>query len=195
VTDIVPPSSRARLRWRWLGAKGKRRESILALGRHSRQVLLLSAVTGVVTGAAVAGFDQLTGRVLVDRIFTGPLWLQAVGPLLGLLAGVLALRHLARGASPSTADEYIKNFHQRGQRLATQPVPGRVLASVTALGLGGPLGYEGPSVYLGAAVGSRLQARFSISFRRRTPRHCWSPVRQRVSQPSSKHRQPAPFSA
>src|SRR5262249_57004675 len=43
---------------------------------------------------------------------------------------------------------------------------GRLLASIATLGLGGAMGYEGPSVYLGAAVGSALQHRFSRFFSR-----------------------------
>jgi CIC family chloride channel protein len=137
-----------------------------ALGRRSRQVLLLAALTGLTTGLVVAGFDELTGTVLFDHVYGGPLWLQTVGPLAGLLLALVILRWLASGASPSTADEYIKNFHQHDQRLPLRPVPGRILASVATLGLGGPLGYEGPSIYLGAAIGSALQARFSRFFSR-----------------------------
>jgi CIC family chloride channel protein len=41
-----------------------------------------------------------------------------------------------------------------------------VVASVATLGLGGPLGYEGPSLYLGAAIGSGLEGRLSRLFTR-----------------------------
>jgi CIC family chloride channel protein len=89
-----------------------------------------------------------------------------VAPLIGLLAGAAALRWLAGGASPSTADEYVKNFHEPGRRLDVRPLPGRIAASIATLGLGGALGYEGPSIYMGAAIGSVLQARFSRMFSR-----------------------------
>jgi CIC family chloride channel protein len=39
-----------------------------------------------------------------------------------------------------------------------------MLASVATLGLGGALGYEGPSIYLGATIGTRMQARLSRFF-------------------------------
>src|SRR5204863_3380273 len=73
---------------------------------------------------------------------------------------------LAHGATPATADEYIRNFHEAGTRLDPRPVPGRMVASVATLGLGGAMGYEGPSIYLGAAIGSGLQRRFSRYFSR-----------------------------
>ncbi len=135
------------------------RQVLRALGHRSRQVLLLSAVTGLVTGAAVAGFDAVT-RHLLDRVLAAPLWFQVVAPLGGLLLAAAALRYLGAGASPSTADEYVSNFHQEDRRLPLRPVPARIVASVATLGLGGPLGYEGPSIYLGAAIGSGLQSRF-----------------------------------
>ena len=127
-------------------------------------MLLLAAVTGVLTGAAVAGFEELTGRVIFDRIASAPLWVQAAGPLAGLLLAAVALRFVARDPDPSTASEYIENFHETDRPLPLQPVLGRLLASVCTLGLGGPLGYEGPSLYMGAAIGSGLQSRLNRFF-------------------------------
>jgi CIC family chloride channel protein len=141
-------------------------DRLRTLGRQSQHVLLLSAVTGVLTGAAVAGFVQLTKKALFDRVAAGPLWLQAGAPLTGLILAAVFLRVVARSASPETTDEYIRNFHEEGRQLPGQPVAGRVLASVATLGLGGPLGYEGPSLYIGAAIGSGLQARLGRFFSR-----------------------------
>jgi CIC family chloride channel protein len=142
------------------------REQLWALGRRSRQALVLAAVTGVLTGAAVAGFDHLTATVIFGLVVNGPLWLQAGAPLAGLLLASAAMRLFAPGASRSTTDEYIKNFHDADRRLPLRPVAGRILASVATLGLGGPLGYEGPSLYMGAAIGSALQSRLSRFFSR-----------------------------
>lgn len=90
--------------------------------------------------------------------------MQAVGPLVGLAVAALALRYLAAGASPATADEYIKNFHEPRRPLDLRPVLGRIVAGVATLGSGGALGFEGPSLYLGAAVGSGLQRRWGRRF-------------------------------
>src|SRR5947209_1014052 len=86
--------------------------------------------------------------------------------MIRLILAALALRFLANGATPATSDEYIRNFHDRERRLDERPVVGRVLASVATLGLGGALGYEGPSIYLGAAIGSGIQRRLSRYFAR-----------------------------
>ena len=144
----------------------RHRDDVFALGRRTRQVVLFAALTGAVTGLGVAGFESATRRGLFDHLQRAPLAVQVLAPLVGLLVAALALRYVAGRATPATADEYIKNFHEPGVRLDLRPVPGRLLASIATLGLGGAMGYEGPSIYLGAAVGSALQRRFSRHFSR-----------------------------
>ena len=149
----------------WPGLRA-RREELVALGRRSRQVVLLSAATGLLTGAAVALFERITSGVVFERITHASVPVQAVAPLIGLLVAAAALRWLAGQASPATADEYIKNFHEHDRRLPLRPVTGRIIASMATLGFGGALGYEGPSIYMGASIGSALQHRLSRFFSR-----------------------------
>ncbi|MEO7557015.1 MAG: chloride channel protein [Acidimicrobiales bacterium] len=140
------------------------RQRLAALSRRSRQVLLLAGVTGVLTGLVVAGFDWLTADVLFERVRDLPLAARAAAPLLGLLLAAGFLRLDGRATTPGTADEYIRNFHDRSGRLALRQVPWKLFAAIATLGLGGPLGYEGPSVYAGAAIGSGLQQRLRRFF-------------------------------
>lgn len=144
----------------------RHRDDVFALGRRTRLVVLFAALTGAVTGLGVAGFESLTRAGLYDHLRRAPLGAQLAAPLVGLILAAVALRYAARGAGPTTADEYIRNFHQPGVRLGLRAVPGRLMASAATLGLGGAMGYEGPSIYLGAAVGSGLQRRFSRLFSR-----------------------------
>jgi CIC family chloride channel protein len=136
------------------------------LRHRERQAILLAIVTGAVTGLVVAGFDRLVRGQLFDRLLDAPLWLQAVGPALGLAVAAVLLRWPGRGASPATADEYIRSFHDPERGMALEPVPARVAASAATLGSGAAMGFEGPSIYIGAAVGSWLQHRFSRFFAR-----------------------------
>ena len=144
----------------------RHRDGVFALGRRTRLVVLFAALTGAVTGLCVAGFESLTRTGLFDHLRRAPLAVQVGAPLVGLVLAAAALHYAAGRASPATADEYIHNFHQPGVRLGLRAVPGRLLASVATLGLGGAMGYEGPSIYIGAAVGSELQRRFSRLFSR-----------------------------
>ncbi|HEY4376320.1 MAG TPA: chloride channel protein, partial [Acidimicrobiales bacterium] len=135
-------------------------------GQRTRQMSVLAVVTGATTGLAVAGFDRLVGTDLFDRALHAPLWLQAGLPTVGLVIAALVLRTVGRGCSPSTADEYIRAFHDREGRLELRPIPARLLASAATLAAGGAMGFEGPSMYIGAGIGSWLQRRWSRAFSR-----------------------------
>jgi chloride channel protein, CIC family len=143
-----------------------RLERLLAFGRRPQQVLVMSVITGALTGGAVALFDWLVSDVIFSRVLRQSDWFKAVAPLIGLILAALALKFLAGSATPSTSDEYIRNFHDRHRRLDPRPVLGRIVASVATLGLGGAMGYEGPSIYIGVAIGSGIQRRFSRFFSR-----------------------------
>jgi len=145
---------------------GRHREQVYALGRHTRRVVLFAAVTGGLTGLGVAGFESITRQGLFDHLHDAPVALRLLAPLVGLALAALSLRFVAAGAGPATADEYIRNFHETGTRLSLRAMPGRLLASLATLGLGGAMGYEGPAIYLGAGIGSSLQRRFSRFFSR-----------------------------
>ncbi len=135
-------------------------ERLLALARGRHRQLGLAAVVGLLTGLAVAGFDWVVATHMLDRLERMPLAVQAIAPAVGLGLAALALRMLAGGASPATSDEYIRNYHEPGRSLELTPVVGRLVAAAATLGFGGAMGFEGPSMYLGASVGTRVQARF-----------------------------------
>jgi CIC family chloride channel protein len=148
----------------WGPASALRRQQLAEFSRRTRQVLLLAGATGAATGLLVAMFERLTGEALLPAVLDAPLALQAVIPGVGLVVAALLLRYGGRDASPATADEYIRAFHDSAGRLSLREVPARLAAAVATLGAGGPLGYEGPSLYGGAAVGSVLQRRASRLF-------------------------------
>lgn len=134
--------------------------------RRTQRTALLASVTGLVTGLGVAGFEWLAGSTLLTRVERAPLWMQLTLPGIGLVVTALALRWAAAGATPSTSEEYIRSFHERDRRLDLRPVLGRLMASAATLGSGAAMGFEGPAIYLGAAVGSGLQRRLSRWFSR-----------------------------
>jgi CIC family chloride channel protein len=114
----------------------------------------------------VAGFDRAVQGQLFERLLELPLWVQALAPAIGLTIAALILRWVGHGVSPSTADEYIKDFHDPEHRLDVSEAPSKLLASAATLGGGAAMGFEGPAIYLGAVIGSWLQHRFSRSFSR-----------------------------
>jgi chloride channel protein, CIC family len=134
---------------------------------HGTRTIVLSLLTGVLTGLGVAGFELVTARLLLDHLLSdAPAWLQVVAPAIGLTAAALSLRYLASRASPSTADEYVRSYHARAG-LSLRKIPGRIIAGVATLGLGGAMGFEGPSIYLGAGVGEAIGRRSKSPLARR----------------------------
>jgi len=137
-----------------------------ALDLRTQRTLGLAALTGALTGAGVAGFEWITYSQVFERLLERGIVVQAVALVVGLALAALALWFVGGRASPSTADEYISNFHDRSRPLALKPVVGRMLAGAATLGSGGSLGFEGPSLYLGAAVGTGIQHRWQRWFTR-----------------------------
>jgi CIC family chloride channel protein len=88
-----------------------------------------------------------------------------VAPAIALALASLCLRFGGRDVSASTSDEYIRTFHDSTGRLSLAALPYRMAASVATLGSGGPLGYEGPALYAGAAIGSTVQSRLRRFFK------------------------------
>src|SRR4051794_31074806 len=136
------------------------------IGTRLREASILAIVTGTVTGLAVALFDRAVRDETFDRILDAPLWVQAIAPAVGLTIAALILRWWGRGTTPSTADEYIRNFHDPEQRLDLSLAGPRLMASAATLGGGAAMGFEGPSIYMGAVAGSWLQRTFSRYFGR-----------------------------
>lgn len=136
------------------------------VGRRTRRAGLLAIITGMCTGLGVAGFDLLVAEGIFKRVLEQPLWVQAVLPGVGLLAALWILRGLTGSTSPSTTDEYIKAFHDPNGEFDQRPVPGRLLASIATLGTGSAMGFEGPAIYIGTAIGTRLQRRWGRMFSR-----------------------------
>jgi CIC family chloride channel protein len=155
---VGPNSAEGGLADRWRAWRARAVTAPASASRRRWNVIVLAALTGAGTGLAVTGFEQLTRRALFEHLHDLPRAAQAAAPLVGLVVAAAVLRWLGKGASPATADEYIHNFHE-AEPLPLEPAPARVLASVATLGLGGALGYEGPSLYMGAAIGSALHAR------------------------------------
>ena len=64
-----------------------RNEEFRNLVRRSREVVLLAAITGSITGLMVRFFEYVVVDISFDRIIQGPLWVGAVAPGVGLALG------------------------------------------------------------------------------------------------------------
>ncbi|MFV0525395.1 MAG: chloride channel protein [Acidimicrobiales bacterium] len=119
----------------------------------SSKVLLASAAVGLITGLLVSVFEYLTIEVVLHHVQKLPLAAQALAPVVGLVLAWLLLRTVGQGASNATSEEYVTQFHSRRPTYKLQQVPAKMLAGVATIGSGGALGLEGPSIYMGSAIG------------------------------------------
>jgi CIC family chloride channel protein len=130
------------------------------LARRSREAILLAAATGVLTGVGVALFERGVVDGMYGHLVELSPWLLAFLPLAGLTIAAASLRWAARRASPDSSDAYLQSFHDPANPIPLHEVPGKMLAAFATLGFGGSMGLEGPSLYLGASIGTLLQRRF-----------------------------------
>ena len=142
-----------------------RSEEFRDLVRRSREVVLLAAITGAITGLFVRFFEYVVAEVVLHWVLDGPVWVGAVAPGIGLMLSAILLHTLGNGASPATSDEYLRAFHDPEYPLRPRAFMGRMAAAVTTLGSGGAMGLEGPSLYGGSALGAMIQRRLPAAFR------------------------------
>ncbi len=142
-----------------------RTEEFRDLVTRSREVVLLAAITGALTGVVVRYFEYFVAEVLFHRVLDGDWRWGLVLPTVGLAASALILKTVGAGASPATSDEYLRSFHDPEYPLRWRALVGRVMAAVATLGTGGAMGLEGPSMYGGSALGTMIQRRLPASFR------------------------------
>lgn len=125
----------------------------LSPGRRAPRLLLGAVAVGASVGLLVAGFEQLTEKILLGELFSLPLWQQSLAPLVGLALSALILRYVGgKGTTSATSDDYVKAFHERTPKLALRELPAKLLAGASTIGLGGSVGLEGPSIYAGSSV-------------------------------------------
>ncbi|MEM9611805.1 MAG: chloride channel protein [Actinomycetota bacterium] len=123
------------------------------------KLLAASAGVGVAVGLLVALLEWIVIEVVLHAVLNWPLWIQVFAPLVGLLLAQAMLRVVRGGLSPATSEEYIRQFHARHPSFPIPEVAARLAAGVSTIGLGGAVGLEGPSIYLGGATGSSFYKR------------------------------------
>jgi CIC family chloride channel protein len=125
--------------------------------REEQIFLLLSLLIGALTGLAVVGFIVVTERLGIRLYPVGSAaWRRVLIPVVGSLAmGVLLYRYFpyARGSGvPQTKAA----LFARDGFISLRTVLGKFFCTAATLASGIPLGREGPSVQVGAGIGSVL---------------------------------------
>ncbi len=118
----------------------------------------------MLTGLAVAGFDVVVKDSL-EYVLDQRLAVVMVVPALGLVA-VAVLTKLWGDPDTATTDSYVRAYHLRGGRLPITASAWKLIGSALTLGSGNAFGFEGPSIMIGATVGSAVESRLPAERRR-----------------------------
>jgi len=151
MSESIPATNKSWLRT-WLS------DRIAELRQREGQIfLVLALVIGALTGLAVVAFILLTERMGM-RLYPvgGAPWRRLLFPVAGSLGiGYLLYRYFpnARGSGvPQTKAA----LYAREGRITLHTVLGKFFCTSATLASGIPLGREGPSVQIGAGIGSVL---------------------------------------
>ena len=141
-------NGRVALRERWSAGLHQREEQVF---------LLLSLLIGALTGLAVVAFIVLTERLGMRLYPVGSAaWRRVLIPVAGSLAmGFLLFRYFPNARGSGVPQTKAALFARDGF-ISLRTVLGKFFCTATTLASGIPLGREGPSVQVGAGIGSVL---------------------------------------
>src|ERR1700719_4480350 len=125
--------------------------------REDQVFLVLSLVIGALTGLAVVAFILLTERMGM-RLYPvgGAPWRRLLFPVVGSLGiGYLLYRYFPNARGSGVPQTKAALFAREG-RITLRTVLGKFFCTSATLASGIPLGREGPSVQVGAGIGSVL---------------------------------------
>jgi len=125
--------------------------------REEQIFLLLSLLIGALTGLAVVGFIVVTERLGMRLYPVGSAaWRRVLVPVVGSLTmGILLYRFFPNARGSGVPQTKAALFAGNGF-ISLRTVLGKFFCTATTLASGIPLGREGPSVQVGAGIGSVL---------------------------------------
>lgn len=144
------------MNWRWWKRSLLDRVAELRQ-RESHIFMALALVIGALTGLAVVAFILLTERMAM-RFYPpdGAQWRRLLLPVGGsLLVGYLLYRYFPNARGSGVPQTKAALFAREG-RITFRTVLGKFFCTSATLASGIPLGREGPSVQVGAGIGSVL---------------------------------------
>ena len=132
--------------------------------REHQVFLVLALVIGALTGLAVVAFILLTERMGM-RLYPvgGAPWRRLLFPVVGSLGiGYLLYRYFPNARGSGVPQTKAALFAREG-RITLRTVLGKFFCTSATLASGIPLGREGPSVQIGAGIGSVLGRSLGLS--------------------------------
>ena len=99
-------------------------------GRRVPRLVVGALAVGGITGLIVAGFEQVTEKVLLGQMHDFPIWVQAIAPVIGLVLSAFLLRYVGgKDATTGTSDRLCGGL--------PRPLPSHASASPSSQADGG----------------------------------------------------------
>ena len=135
--------------------------------RERTFVVVLSLLVGIFCGIAallLKWLIHLISHALTDNLaLTGGNWLYFLYPVVGVVVTALYVRYVVRDNISHGVTRVLYAISQNKSRLKGHNIYTSLLASSITIGFGGSVGAEGPIVFTGAAIGSKLGSAFRMS--------------------------------
>jgi len=128
------------------------------VGLSSRRLVLdvaTPAAIGAVAGACVAALMAGVEGKALDALGRLPGGWPALACLAALPLAVLAAKYVTRTLRPSTSELFISRYHADG-KIPIEQLPGRILAAIATVGLGGSQGFESACAMIGSSLSEAL---------------------------------------
>ncbi len=149
------------------GFAGRSRYAARKFSSEFQKWFLLAALLGAITGYGIAGMTIVAGQLALGSVLESNLWpVFLFVPTAGLILATLIIRWVTPDRSPATTEAFIANYHEDGVDLGWRSIPGKMAAAMATVGSGASAGFEGPSIYFGAAIGSTMEIAFPDRFGR-----------------------------
>ncbi|MDE6306926.1 MAG: chloride channel protein [Muribaculaceae bacterium] len=130
-------------------------------------VMLLALVVGILCGTAALVLKSLIhyiSHMLTQNMsITGGNYLYFIYPVVGIVIVGIYVRHVVKDNISHGVTRVLYAISQNKSRLKSHNIYTSVVASSVTIGFGGSVGAEGPIVYTGAAIGSRVGSLFRMS--------------------------------
>lgn len=130
-------------------------------------VVILALLVGIFCGVAALTLKWLIHNIstfLTSHMHvTQGNWQYLVYPVVGILLTSLYVRYIVRDNISHGVTRVLYAISQNKSRLKGHNIYSSVFASSITIGFGGSVGAEGPIVFTGAAIGSKLGSLFRMS--------------------------------
>jgi len=125
---------------------------------------VLSLLVGALVGLVVVAFILLTGRLAAHMYPEGGAgWRRVLVPTLGALGSGILLHRFFPDARGSGIPQTRAAIYIHDGRITFKTVIGKFVCCCASLASGIALGREGPSVHIGAGIGSVIARRLGLS--------------------------------